>query len=193
MAHYYEFAVRGQASAVTRQRYPQGTSEAITLAIHYPGLMCFWSGDGALLRLRTGRRLSRLMAPCSTESCSGNASQDKQAMEAVSANRQRRNLLRFIQRSAVGSGRQRGSCVFLAGRRGAPVAMLTIVLNATSIQLIHSTVAAVRAARALRTIDICCRCGSFLRLPVRRCCSAMASASIFGWGISGTGSARTHK
>ena len=53
-----------------------------------------------------------------------------------------------IQRgNAVGISVRQSGCYVLAGRSGAPDTVLTlIVLNATSIQLIPSTVAAVRAA-----------------------------------------------
>ena len=118
-------AVTGRLAEVTAA-VPTGAAEAITLAISITGLMCFWSGVMELLQASgLAERLSRLMAPV-LRPLFGSASQDKQAMEAVSAN---------------------VTANVLAGRRGAPDTVLTlIVLNATSIQLIPSTVAAVRAA-----------------------------------------------
>ncbi len=129
-------AVTGRLAEVTAA-VPTGAAEAITLAISITGLMCFWSGVMELLQASgLAERLSRLMAPV-LRPLFGRASQDKQAMEAVSANVTATPLgLRASERLYV-----------LAGRSGAPDTVLTlIVLNATSIQLIPSTVAAVRAA-----------------------------------------------
>ena len=90
-------------------------------------------------------RLSRLMAPV-LRPLFGSASQDKQAMEAVSAN-VTANLLGLSNAATPLGLRASERLYVLAGRRGAPDTVLTlIVLNATSIQLIPSTVAAVRAA-----------------------------------------------
>ena len=90
-------------------------------------------------------RLSRLMAPV-LRPLFGSASQDKQAMEAVSAN-VTANLLGLSNAATTLGLRASERLYVLAGRSGAPDTVLTlIVLNATSIQLIPSTVAAVRAA-----------------------------------------------
>ena len=135
----------GQAS----RGYGSGThraSEAITLAISITGLMCFWSGVMELLQASgLAERLSRLMAPV-LRPLFGSASQDKQAMEAVSAN-VTANLLGLSNAATPLGLRASERLYVLAGRSGAPDTVLTlIVLNATSIQLIPSTVAAVRAA-----------------------------------------------
>ena len=133
-------AGRGYGSGTT------GASEAITLAISITGLMCFWSGVMELLQASgLAERLSRLMAPV-LRPLFGSASQDKQAMEAVSAN-VTANLLGLSNAATPLGLRASERLYVLAGRRGAPDTVLTlIVLNATSIQLIPSTVAAVRAA-----------------------------------------------
>jgi len=134
-------AVTGRLAEVTT-----GASEAITLAISITGLMCFWSGVMELLQASgLAERLSRLMAPV-LRPLFGSASQDKQAMEAVSAN-VTANLLGLSNAATPLGLRASERLYVLAGRRGAPDTVLTlIVLNATSIQLIPSTVAAVRAA-----------------------------------------------
>lgn len=78
-------AVTGRLAEVTAA-VPTGAAEAITLAISITGLMCFWSGVMELLQASgLAERLSRLMAPV-LRPLFGSASQDKQAMEAVSAN-----------------------------------------------------------------------------------------------------------
>lgn len=138
-------AVTGRLAEVTAA-VPTGASEAITLAISITGLMCFWSGVMELLQASgLAERLSRLMAPV-LRPLFGSASQDKQAMEAVSAN-VTANLLGLSNAATPLGLRASERLYVLAGRSGAPDTVLTlIVLNATSIQLIPSTVAAVRAA-----------------------------------------------
>ena len=131
-------AVTGRLAEVTAA-VPTGAAEAITL-------MCFWSGVMELLQASgLAERLSRLMAPV-LRPLFGSASQDKQAMEAVSAN-VTANLLGLSNAATPLGLRASERLYVLAGRSGAPDTVLTlIVLNATSIQLIPSTVAAVRAA-----------------------------------------------
>lgn len=76
----------------------------------------------------------------------GEAAADTQAMEAVSAN-VTANLL-GLSNAATPLGLQAADRLYtLAGRRGAPDSVLTLItLNTASIQLIPSTVAAIRAA-----------------------------------------------
>lgn len=138
-------AVTGRLAEVTAA-VPTGAAEAITLAISITGLMCFWSGVMELLQASgLAERLSRLMAPV-LRPLFGSASQDKQAMEAVSAN-VTANLLGLSNAATPLGLRASERLYVLAGRSGAPDTVLTlIVLNATSIQLIPSTAAAVRAA-----------------------------------------------
>ena len=113
-----------------------------------PGHVLLTTGSKELhhfARPGLAERLSRLMAPV-LRPLFGSASQDKQAMEAVSAN-VTANLL-GVSNAATPLGLRASERLYvLAGRSGAPDTVLTlIVLNATSIQLIPSTVAAVRAA-----------------------------------------------
>ena len=131
-------AVTGRLAEVTAA-VPTGAAEAITLAISISGVMELLQASGL------AERLSRLMAPV-LRPLFGSASQDKQAMEAVSAN-VTANLLGLSNAATPLGLRASERLYVLAGRSGAPDTVLTlIVLNATSIQLIPSTVAAVRAA-----------------------------------------------
>ena len=90
-------------------------------------------------------KLARLLMPL-LRPLFGRAAADRQAMEAVSAN-VTANLL-GLSNAATPLGLQAVDRLYtLEGRRGAPDAVLTLItLNSASIQLIPSTVAAVRAA-----------------------------------------------
>ena len=90
-------------------------------------------------------KLSRLLLPL-LRPLFGAAAEDKQAMELVSAN-VTANLL-GLSNAATPLGLQAVSRLYtIAGERGAPDSVLTLItLNTASIQLIPSTVAAIRAA-----------------------------------------------
>ena len=170
----------GQTGQRLRQRHPAGASGSDHAGDQYHRLMCFWSGVMELLQASgLAERLSRLMAPV-LRPLFGSASQDKQAMEAVSAN-VTANLLGLSNAATPLGLRASERLYVLAGRSGAPDTVLTlIVLNATSIQLIPSTVRRfVRLAEHTRHLILCCRCGELLRLPLRRCCSAASCCVLF--------------
>lgn len=138
-------AVTGRLDAVT-EAVSSGAAQAVTLAISVAGLMCFWSGMMELLQASgAAAKLSRLLMPL-LRPLFGRAAADRQAMEAVSAN-VTANLL-GLSNAATPLGLQAVDRLYtLEGRRGAPDAVLTLItLNSASIQLIPSTVAAVRAA-----------------------------------------------
>lgn len=138
-------AVTGRLDAVT-EAVSSGAAQAVTLAISVAGLMCFWSGMMELLQASgAAAKLSRLLMPL-LRPLFGRAAADRQAMEAVSAN-VTANLL-GLSNAATPLGLQAVDRLYtLKGRRGAPDAVLTLItLNSASIQLIPSTVAAVRAA-----------------------------------------------
>ena len=138
-------AVTGRLDAVT-EAVSSGAAQAVTLAISVAGLMCFWSGMMELLQASgAAAKLSRLLMPL-LRPLFGRAAADRQAMEAVSAN-VTANLL-GLSNAATPLGLQAVARLYtLEGRRGAPDAVLTLItLNSASIQLIPSTVAAVRAA-----------------------------------------------
>ena len=123
-----------------------GASEAVTLAIGIAGVMAFWSGMMELLRASgLAEKLAWLLQPV-LRPLFGSAAADRQAMEAVSAN-VTANLLGLSNAATPLGLRAADRLYALAGRRGASDPVLTLLtLNATSIQLIPSTVAAVRTA-----------------------------------------------
>ena len=123
-----------------------GASEAVKLAIGIAGVMAFWSGMMELLRASgLAEKLAWLLQPV-LRPLFGSAAADRQAMEAVSAN-VTANLLGLSNAATPLGLRAADRLYTLAGRRGAPDPVLTLLtLNATSIQLIPSTVAAVRTA-----------------------------------------------
>lgn len=137
--------VTGRLDAVTAA-VSTGAAEAVTLAISIAGLMCFWSGLMELISASgLAEKLSRLLMPV-LRPLFGAASRDKQAMELVSAN-VTANLL-GLSNAATPLGLKAVDRLYtLEGRRGSPDTVLTLItLNTASIQLIPSTVAAVRSA-----------------------------------------------
>lgn len=138
-------ALTGRLPAVTAAM-AEGAGQAVTLLLSITGLMCFWSGVMEVLSqsgiaAAVARALRPLLRPLF-----GRAAQDDQAMEAVSAN-VTANLL-GLSNAATPIGLRAAERLYaVCGRRGAPDAVLTLVtLNSASIQLIPSTVAAVRAS-----------------------------------------------
>lgn len=147
-----------------------GAADAIELILKIAGLMCLWSGvmelvsaSGLAAKVEIGLRpvLRRLF---------GRAAGDRKAMELVSAN-VTANLL-GLSNAATPIGLQAVSRLYeSAGRRGTPDSILTlIILNTASIQLIPSTVAAVRASfGAAQPFDI---------MPAVWCASACSVAAV---------------
>lgn len=122
-----------------------GAAEAITLVIQITGLMCLWSGIMELISAcGLAGKIERLLQPV-LRPLFGRAARDKQAMELVGANITA-NLL-GLSNAATPIGLRAVSRLYdQAGRRGTPDTVLTLItLNTASIQLIPSTVAAVRA------------------------------------------------
>ena len=134
-------AVTGRLSEVSAA-LTEGAAGAVTLAIGIAGLMCFWSGIMELMQ-QSGLThiIARFLMPLF-----GKASEDSEAMQAVSAN-VTANLL-GLSNAATPLGLRAASRLHkLSGSDTASDAVLTlIVLNSASIQLVPSTVAAVRAA-----------------------------------------------
>lgn len=143
-------AVTGRMSEVTAAM-TEGAGQAVTLLLSITGLMCFWSGVMEILSQSglTGRIASGLRPVL--RPLFGEAARDREAMEAVSAN-VTANLLGLSNASTPMGLRAADRLYTVCGRRGAPDAVLTLVtLNSASIQLIPSTVAAVRAALGAET------------------------------------------
>lgn len=123
-----------------------GAGQAVTLLLSITGLMCFWSGMMEVLsRSGIAAWIAALLRPV-LRPLFGEAAHDRQAMEAVSAN-VTANLLGLSNAATPIGLRAADRLYTVSGRRGAPDAVLTLVtLNSASIQLIPSTVAAVRAS-----------------------------------------------
>lgn len=122
-----------------------GATEGVTLAIGIAGLMCFWSGIMELLQASglTGK-IACFMTPL-LRPLFGRAASDRQAMEAVSAN-VTANLFGLSNAATPLGLRAVERLYTLEGRKGTPDSVLTLItLNSASIQLVPSTVAAVRA------------------------------------------------
>ncbi len=138
-------ALTGRLAAVTAAM-AEGAGQAVTLLISITGLMCFWSGVMEIIsRSGLAAAVARLLRPV-LRPLFGAASRDGQAMEAVSAN-VTANLLGLSNASTPIGLRAAQRLYAVCGGRGAPDAVLTLVtLNSASIQLIPSTVAAVRAS-----------------------------------------------
>ena len=132
-----------------------GAEQSISLAIGITGLMCFWSGVMEVIRASgLAEKLSRALRPL-LGPLFGPCASDREAMELVSAN-VTANLLGLSNAATPIGLRAVDRMYTLAGRRGAPDPVLTLItLNSASIQIIPSTVAAVRAsAGAVRPFDI---------------------------------------
>ncbi len=140
------FGVLTNRMDVVSAAYIDGANAAIELIVSIVGLMCLWSGimeiayqSGLSSYIARGMRpILRLLF--------GKASKDTQAMELVSANITA-NML-GVSNAATPIGLQAVSRLYqIAGRKGTPDSVLTlIVLNTASIQIIPTTVAAIRAS-----------------------------------------------
>ena len=138
-------AATGRLGQVTAAM-AEGAGQAVALLVSITGLMCFWSGMMEVIsRAGLAGAIARLLRPV-LRPLFGEASRDAQAMEAVSAN-VTANLLGLSNASTPIGLRAAERLYAVCGGRGAPDAVLTLVtLNSASIQLIPSTVAAVRAS-----------------------------------------------
>lgn len=124
----------------------EGAGQAVSLLLSITGLMCFWSGVMEVLsQSGLAASIARALRPV-LRPLFGGAARDGQAMEAVSAN-VTANLLGLSNAATPIGLRAADRLYTVCGRRGAPDALLTLVtLNSASIQLVPSTVAAVRAS-----------------------------------------------
>ncbi len=138
-------AFTGRLDAVSTAA-TQGAAAAVELILSITGLMCLWSG---VMEIISASGLAAKMESCLRpllQKLFGVAAHDRQAMQLVSAN-VTANLL-GLSNAGTPIGLRAASRLYdTAGRRGAPNVVLTlIILNTTSIQLIPSTVAAIRAS-----------------------------------------------
>lgn len=161
--------ITGRVDAVSAAA-AEGAASAVELMIKITGLMCLWSGVMELVSASgLAGKIERVLRPF-LRALFGPAAKDRKAMELVSAN-VTANLL-GLSNAATPIGLQAVSRLHdTAGRKGASDAVLTlIVLNSASIQLIPSTVAAVRAGYgAVQPFDI---------MPAVWCASAFSVAVV---------------
>lgn len=122
-----------------------GAEEAVQLLLKIAGLMMLWSGVMEVVSASgLGRVIERLLRPL-LRPLFGAAGQDRESMELVSAN-VTANILGLSNAATPIGLRAVDRLYQTAGRRGTPDCVLSlIVLNTTSVQLIPSTVAAIRA------------------------------------------------
>ena len=160
-------AATGRLDAVSAA-VSTGAGEAITLAISIAGLMCFWSGLMELIQASgLAGKLAHALAPV-LRPLFGEAARDREAMESVSAN-VTANLLGLSNAATPLGLRAVDRLYTLAGRQGAPDPVLTLItLNTASIQIIPSTVAAVRSA-----------CGAAAPFDIMPAVWAASIASVF--------------
>ncbi len=166
-------AIQGKLDNVTAA-VSSGAAEAITLALGIAGLMCFWSGIMELVRASgLAEKLSGVLSPM-LRPLFGAAAEDKEAMELVSAN-VTANLLGLSNAATPLGLRAVNRLYTVEGKRGSPDSVLTLItLNTASIQLIPSTVAAVRAA-----------CGSASPFDIMPAVWGASIASVFVVLLSG--------
>jgi len=126
----------------------QGAQSGLELAIRIGGSLCLWSGVGALLeRIGATAALSRLLAPV-LHTLFPSSRQDRQLSQSLSGN---------ICANLLGLGNAATPMGIQAARRMCRDGTATdelcrlIVLNTASIQLIPTSVAAVRSGLGCKT------------------------------------------
>ena len=129
----------------------QGAQAGVTLAISLAGSMCLWSGFGALMeRIGATAKLSKVFAPFLGR-IFPSFQKDPSFAGTLSAN-VCANFL-GLGNAATPMGIQAAQRLALRGKNGVATDELCrlVVLNTASIQLIPSTVAAVRASLGCTT------------------------------------------
>ena len=124
----------------------EGTEQAVTLCLALTGVMGLWSGVMELMQ-KSGicEKLTALLCPI-LRPLFPRASKDKETMEGVAAN-VTANLMGMSNAATPIGLRAIERMYGLYGKKGTPDEVLIfVVLNTTSIQLIPTTVAAVRAS-----------------------------------------------
>lgn len=135
----------GRTEAVTAA-VTQGAQQAITLCLTLAGIMGLWSGVMELMQEsglcgRIAQRMHFVLAKLFPE-----AKHDREAMEQIAAN-VTANLLGLSNAATPIGLRAADRLYALHNRQGEPDEILRfVILNTTSIQLIPTTIAAVRAS-----------------------------------------------
>jgi len=123
-----------------------GGEEAVQLMLRLAGTLCLWNGlMEVMTRSGLASRIARLLSPL-IRRLFGSYGEDEEARAAIAQNLSA-NLLGLGSAATPSGLRAAKRLKELSDRRGAPPhgAFLLIVLNTASLQLLPTTVAAVRA------------------------------------------------
>ena len=123
-----------------------GGEEAVQLMLRLAGTLCLWSGlMEVMTRSGLAERIARLLSPL-IRRLFGTYGEDEEARAAIAQNLSA-NLLGLGSAATPSGLRAAKRLKELSDKRGAPPhgAFLLIVLNTASLQLLPTTVAAVRA------------------------------------------------
>ncbi len=139
----------GRMDAVS-QAASMGAAEAVELVLRIVGVMMLWSGMMELVQCSgLGKTIERLLSPV-LRRIFGTVSQDRDAMALVSAN-VTANLL-GLSNAATPIGLQAAQALQKADQKyGGEGVLILICLNTASIQLIPTTVAAIRSGLGSQT------------------------------------------
>lgn len=136
--------ITGNLANVT-QSVSVGAKEAVTLILSILGIMCFWSGIMEIL-MKSGLidKISALFKPVLSLIFKKSA-KDDEAMKYVTSNFTA-NLL-GLSNAATPMGLKAGERIYqIHGKKGTPDDLIMlIIINCSSIQLIPTTVGAIRA------------------------------------------------
>lgn len=136
-------SITGQLSAVSSAAMA-GAQAAVELCLSMAGAICLWSGVMTLMdRCGLSQKLSRLLRPV-LRRLLPNASRDSETLAAVSANVSA-NLL-GLGNAATPLGIRAATRMAAGGSVASDELCRLVVLNTASIQLLPTTVAAVRSA-----------------------------------------------
>ena len=128
----------------------EGTSAAVQLALSIAGMLCLWTGVMEVMRQSgLADQLSRLLSPILRQ-LFPQAARDREAMDSISANVSANLLGLGSAATPLGLEAARRLARSSPGTASDSLCML-VVCNTASIQLIPTTVAAVRMAAGCET------------------------------------------
>lgn len=145
------FGALGGNMAAVSNGLVEGAAGAVGLLISIGGTICLWSGlMEVMARSGLAARIARLLRPVILL-LFGADGRDREACDAISQN-MAANLLGLGSAATPSGLKAARRLKELADRRGRPAdsVMLLIVLNTASLQLIPTTIAAVRAGLGAR-------------------------------------------
>lgn len=143
------------SSAAVGDAMMEGAKAAITLVISIGGIVCLWSGVMELMRTSgAAASLSRFLRPA-LKLLFPSASTDKNTMDALSQNVSANMLGLGNAATPAGIRAAAGMLRLSGGTEASNELCRLVVMNTASIQLLPTTVAAVRAqAGAVNPFDI---------------------------------------